>query len=138
MTTIMPRIIVGISLSILLFAVNSFSAESADVGKFVKARIEIGEMMTNYFSSGKGYGGGGRPSPEKMKEMGADINSKLSTLLSKHGLTLEEYRQHSADVFGNDTAVKSYLSQHPDLKKRYEALPFDRMSRGGGRSGRGY
>ena len=78
----------------------------------------------------------GDPSPEKMKEMGTDINSKLSTLLSKHGLTLEEYRQHSAGVFGDDAAVKGYLSQHPDLRKRYEALPFDRMSRGG--SGRGY
>ncbi len=135
--TILTRISLAFALSIFLFSGISVGSESADVGKFVKARIAIGEMMTNYFSGGRGYGSGGRPSPEKMKAMGADINSKLSTLLSKHGLTLEEYRTQSAQVFGDDAAVKGYLSQHPDLKKRYEALPFDRMSRGGS-TGRGY
>ena len=138
MAITLTRIIVGISFSIFLSAGSSLGADPSEVGKYVKARIEIGEMMTNYFSGGRGYGDGGRPSPEKMKEMGADINSKLSTLLSKHGLTLDEYREHSSAVFGDDAAVKGYLSQHPDLKKRYEALPFDRMGRGGGRSGRGY
>ena len=137
MMSILTRITLGVILGSFLFGGVSFGAESTDVGKFVKARIEIGEMMTNYFSGGRGYGGGGRPSPEKMKEMGADINTKLSTLLSKHGLTLDEYRQQSAAVFGDEAAVKGYLNQHPDLKKRYEALPFDRMSRGG-RTGRGY
>ncbi len=136
--TTLTRIIISVSLSIFLFIGTSLGADPTEVEKYVKARIEIGEMMTNYFSGGRGYGDGGRPSPEKMQEMGKDINSKLSTLLEKHGLTLDEYRQHSTDVFGDDAAVKGYLSQHPDLKKRYEALPFDRMSRGGGRSGRGY
>ncbi|HPW16214.1 MAG TPA: hypothetical protein PLM97_10740, partial [Nitrospira sp.] len=80
-----------------------------------------------------------RPSPEKMKEMGDDINAKLTTLLSKHGLTLEDYRARSKDVFADDAAVKGYLAQHPDLKTRYEALPLNRMSGGGGGStGRGY
>ncbi len=134
----LTRMSLGISLSIFLCVGISLGADPSEVGTYVKARIAIGEMMTNYFSGGKGYGDGGRPSPEKMKQMGADINSKLSTLLSKHGLTLDEYRQHSAGVFGDKAAVKGYLNQHPDLKKRYEALPFDRMGSGGGRSGRGY
>ena len=139
MTMPVSRHIIGISLGVVLFAGNGLAAEPADVEKFVNARIEIGEMMTNYFKGGESYGSGQRPSPEKMKEMGDDINAKLTTLLSKHGLTLEEYRARSKDVFADDAAVKGYLAQHPDLKTRYEALPLNRISGGGGGStGRGY
>lgn len=139
MTMPVSRHIIGISLGVVLFAGNGLAGEPADVEKFVNARIEIGEMMTNYFKGGESYGSGQRPSPEKMKEMGDDINAKLTTLLSKHGLTLEDYRARSKDVFADDAAVKGYLAQHPDLKTRYEALPLNRMSGGGGGStGRGY
>jgi len=128
--------LIGMCLGIALFAGAGYAAEPAEVETFVKARIEIGEMMTNYFKGGVSYGEGQRPSPEQMKEMGADINAKLGTLLEKHHLTIEEYRQRSPEVFADDAAVKGYLNQHPDLKQRYEALPLDRMGRG--RSGRGY
>lgn len=139
MTMPVSRHIIGISLGVVLFAGNGLAAEPAEVEKFVNARIEIGEMMTNYFKGGESYGSGQRPSPEKMKEMGDDINAKLTTLLSKHGMTLEDYRARSKDVFADDAAVKGYLAQHPDLKTRYEALPLNRMSGGGGGStGRGY
>lgn len=139
MTTLSTRLFITASLGLVLFAGNGLAAEPADVEKFVNARIEIGEMMTNYFKGGESYGSGQRPSPEKMKEMGDDINAKLATLLSKHGLTLEDYRARSKDVFADDAAVKGYLAQHPDLKTRYEALPLNRMSGGGGGStGRGY
>lgn len=139
MTKLSTRLFITASLGVVLFAGTGLAAEPADVEKFVNARIEIGEMMTNYFKGGESYGSGQRPSPEKMKEMGDDINAKLTTLLSKHGLTLEEYRARSKDVFADDAAVKGYLAQHPDLKTRYEALPLNRMSGGGGGStGRGY
>ncbi len=136
MTTTPTRIIAGICLSIFLFSGMSLAAETAEVGDFVKARIEIGEMMTNYFKGGKGYGDGQRPSPEAMREMGMDINRKVSDLLATHDLTIDEYRQRSPEVFANDAAVKSYLGEHPDLKERYEALPLSSMGHGG--SGRGY
>lgn len=113
------------------------AAEPAEVEQFVKARIEIGEMMTNYFKGGSGYGDGQRPSQEQMRQMGADINAKLTALLAKHDLTLEEYRQRSPGIFADNAAVKQYLDEHPDLKRRYEALPLDRMGRGGS-TGRGY
>ena len=113
------------------------AAEPADVEKFVNARIEIGEMMTNYFKGGAGYGEGQRPSQEHMQQVGADINAKLTALLAKHDLTLDDYRKRSPEVFADDAAVKHYLSEHPDLKQRYEALPLDRMGRGGS-TGRGY
>ncbi len=134
----LARSIVGISLGGLLFAGAGLAAEPAEVEKFVKARIEIGEMMTNYFQGGERYGEGQRPSPEQMREMGADINAKLSKLLAKYDLTIEEYRKRSPEVFADEAAVKGYLNEHQDLKARYEALPLDRMGRGGSGSGRGY
>jgi len=113
------------------------AAEPAEVEKFVRARIEIGEMMMNYFQRGERFGEGQRPSQEQMQAMGTDINAKLTALLSKHGLTLEDYRGRSRDIFADDAAVKRYLNEHPDVKQRYEALPLDRMGHGGS-TGRGY
>jgi hypothetical protein len=138
MVTNLTRHIIGISLGLVLFAGPGLSAEPAEVEKFVNARIDIGEMMTNYFAGGERFKEGQRPSPEQMREMGADINTKLSNLLAKHDLTLEEYRKRSAEVFADEAAVKRYLNEHPDLKQRYEALPLDRMGRGGSSTGRGY
>ena len=132
----LTRITTGILLGFLLLAGVGIGAETAEVEKFVKARIDIGEMMMNYFKGGERYGEGQRPDPEAMRKMGADINTKLSALLAKYDLTVEEYRQRSPEVFSDDGAVKNFLNDHPDLKERYEALPLDRM--GGGRSGRGY
>ena len=130
--------IIGAVLGLVLAAGAASAADPADVEKFVKARIEIGEMMTNYFKSGERFGEGQRPSPDQMKAMGADINAKLGALLSKYGLTVEEYRGRSKEVFADEAAVTRFLSEHPDLKTRYDALPFDRMGRGGGSTGRGY
>jgi hypothetical protein len=133
----LTRNLIGLVLGIGLLAGTCLAAEPADVEKFVNARIEIGEMMTNYFQGGEQFGQGQRPSPEAMEKMGADINMKLSKLLEKYDLTIEEYRQRSPEVFSDDVAVKRYLGENPDLKQRYEALPLDRMGHGGG-SGRGY
>lgn len=124
-------------LSTMLFAGLGVAADPAEVEKYVRARIDIGELMTNYFKGGQTFGEGQRPSEEQRREMGKDINAKMGAVLSKYGLTVEEYRAHSKDVFADEAAVKGFLNEHPDLKQRYEALPFDRMGRGGG-SGRGY
>jgi len=136
MLTKLTRIVCGISFGLVLLTGTGLAADPADIEKFVNARIEIGEMMTNYFSGGNQYGKGGRPDPDQMKKMGEDINAKLSTLLATHNLTIDQYRQDSSEVFADDAAVKDYLNQHPALKERYEALPLARMGRGG--SGRGY
>lgn len=129
--------ILGVVVGGTLLVGVGLAAEPAEVEKFVNARIEIGEMMMNYFQGGERFGEGERPSQEQMKAMGADINAKLTVLLSKHGLTLEDYRGRSRDIFADDAAVTRYLNEHPDVKKRYEALPLDRMGRGGS-TGRGY
>ena len=131
------RLVIASLLGVLLIAGAGLATEPAEVEKFVKARIDIGEMMTKYFQGGgMSFGEGQRPSPEQMREMGKDINAKLSTVLAKYDLTVEEYRKRSPEIFADEAAVKSYLNEHPDLKQRYEALPLDRMGRGG--SGRGY
>jgi hypothetical protein len=137
MTMNLGRNIISISLGILLFVGASLAAEPAEVEKFVKARIDIGEMMTNYFQGGGIFKEGQRPSAEQMKDMGADIHTKLGKLLAKYDLTLDEYRKRSPEVFADEAAVKGYLNEHQDLKARYEALPLDRMGRGGS-TGRGY
>jgi len=131
------RYITRLSLSVILFAGVGFAADPTEVDKYVRARIDIGEMMTDYFKGGERFGEGQRPPEEKMREMGKDINAKLGTVLSKYGLTVEEYRAHSKEVFADEAAVKGFLNEHPDLKQRYEALPLDRMGRGGS-TGRGY
>ena len=131
------RTITALFFSVVLLAGVGVAAEPAEVEKYVRARIDIGEMMTNYFKDGQRFGEGQRPSNEQMREMGKDINAKLGTVLGKYGLTVEEYRAHSKDVFADEAAVTSFLNEHPDLKQRYEALPLDRMGRGGS-TGRGY
>ncbi len=135
MITTLTRSIIGISLCGFLFLGTSLATEPVEIGNFIKSRIEIGEMMTSFFKGGKGYGDGQRPSPEAMREMGMDINRKVSALLATHDLTIEKYRQHSPEVFADDAAVQAYLNEHPDLQKRYEALPLDRMGHSGGRRG---
>lgn len=134
--TVMYRVI-GLALCAFLWSESGWAADPADVERFVKARIEIGEMMTNYFAGGGSNGAGQRPSPEQMQDMRADINTKLGKVLAKYDLTVEEYRARSKEVFADEAGVKSFLDAHPDLKQRYDALPLDRMGRGGG-SGRGY
>ncbi|MFO0773618.1 MAG: hypothetical protein U0172_03005 [Nitrospiraceae bacterium] len=136
MMTRVQMLTTGLVLGLALLNTPAFAAETAELDKYIPARIDIGEMMGSFFSGG--YGGGERPSPDQMQSMRDNINAKLEDVLGKHGLTLKEYREHSKDVFADDAAVKQWLEAHPDLKKRYEALPFDRMGRGGGSSGRGY
>ena len=136
MTTKLERTVVGTFPAAVLSAGICVAAEPAEVEKFVKARIEMGEMMTNYFQDGERFKEGQRPSPEQIREIGTDINAKLSTLLQKYDLTVEEYRKRSPEIFADEAAVKQYLSDHPELKQRYEALPLNRTGRGG--SGRGY
>ena len=136
MATTLTRIVLGMSLGVFLFSGTGLATEPAEVGNYVKSRIEISEMMMGYLKGGEGYGKGQRPSPEVLHDMEADITTKISAILGKHDLTIKEYTAHSQEVFADDAAVKNYLNEHPDLKERYEALPLDRM--GHGRTGRGY
>ena len=130
------RLMSGILSALVLCGGTGWAGGAAEVEKCVNARVEVGELMTSYFQGWDRYGEGQRPSPERMEEMRAEIHAKLEPLLAKYDLTVESYRERLKDVLADEAAVKGYLSRHPDVKKRYDALPFDRMDRGG-RSGRG-
>ena len=68
--------IIGISLGVMLLSRAGLAAEPAEVDQFVKARIEIGEMMTSYVQGGERLKEDQRSSPEQMKEMEADDQRK--------------------------------------------------------------
>jgi hypothetical protein len=132
----LAKMYIVLGLSFLTWAATDVTwavTDQAELDKYIRARIEIGETMTNYFKDkgGAPFGGKERPSPEQMRSMQEDITARVNKVLSSHGLTVEEYRRRSPEIFGDDAAVKRYLEEHPDLKKRYEALPLDRMGRGG-------
>ena len=57
MTANLTRHIIGIVLSVMFFAGTGFAADATTVEKFVKARIDISEMMMNYFSDGEMFRG---------------------------------------------------------------------------------
>src|SRR3989442_4375339 len=125
----LTRWIIGISLGVVLLTGAGLAAEPTEVEKFVKARVEIGEMMMNYFQGGERYKEGQQPSPEQMKEMGADIHAKLGKLLAKYDLTVEEDRNRSPEAFADDSAGKSHHKEEQDQKVRDDALPLARTGR---------
>jgi hypothetical protein len=74
------RHMIGISMGIMLVAGTALATEPAEVEKFVKARIDIGEMMTNYFKDGgMSFGEGQRPSLARCAKCGT-----TSTVNSTH------------------------------------------------------
>lgn len=106
----------------------------AEVEKYVKARIELGESMREFFKqlSAKPRSGnpdGEAPSREEMKKMEEEINAHVAKILAKHNLTIEEYQKRSPEVLADTEGVNRFLADHPDLKKRYEALPPSPMRR---------
>lgn len=111
------------------------ATNQAEIEKYVKARIELGESMRDYFRQRGGaprFGDpeGGGPSMEELQKMEAEINAHVEKILAKHDLTIAEYRKRSPEVFADKEGVNRFLEAHPDLKQRYDALPPSPM-RGG-------
>lgn len=94
-------------------------ADTGEIEKFIRARIEIGETMSKFIREQ----GGMDRSVENMRKMETDINAMVAKILGKYGMTVEEYRERSPKVFANEEEVKAFLEANPDLKKRYEVLP---------------
>jgi hypothetical protein len=95
-------------------------ADTDELERYIRARIEIGETMTKFMGQ---QGGGMDRSPENMRKMETEITAKVAAILEKYGLTIEEYRKRSPVVFADEAKVAAFLESNPDLKKRYEALP---------------
>lgn len=94
-------------------------ADTGEIEKFIRARIEIGETMSKFMREQ----GGMDRSVENMRKMETDINAMVAEILGKYGMTIEEYRERSPKVFANKAEVNAFLEANPDLKKRYEVLP---------------
>jgi hypothetical protein len=115
--------------------VSETKPSPAEIEKYVRARIELGESMREFFKKRGGppqFGGGEGPSMEEMRKLEQEINSEAASVLEKHDLTIEEYQERSPEVFADKEGVSRFLEEHPDLKKRYDALP-PSPSRGGRR-----
>lgn len=104
---------------ILMAQPGPILADTGELEKFIKARIEIGETMGKFMRERAGAD----RSVENMKKMETDINAMVGQILGKYGMTVEEYRERSPKVFENEAEVKAFLEANPDLKKRYEVLP---------------
>ncbi len=113
-------------------AVWASHISESDIERFIRARIDMGESMRNFFKNRKPpqFGQNGGPSMEELRNLEAEINGHVAEILSKHGLTIEGYQGRSAEVF-EDEGVQKFLDTHPDLKLRYDALPKSRRGAGG-------
>lgn len=122
---VFPFFLIVVSIG-FIGAFPAFSGDQKEVGKYVRARIALGEAMQDYFSRGGaprfGPGEGG-PSMEELRKMEDEINEMVAKILDKHGLTTEDYQNRSPDVFADNEAVNRFLEAHPELKEKYESLP---------------
>lgn len=119
---------------LLALAAPAFAADPADqmseLERYVRIQIEIGAAMKEFFST---MGpGAGSPPPEQREAMVTQIDQTVASILKKYGLTTDEYNARKREVFRDQEAVNAFLTQHPDLKAQWEALPF----KGGGGHGR--
>jgi hypothetical protein len=106
--------------------ISETKPSQAEIEKYVRARIDLGESMREFFRKRGGapqFGGEGGPSMEEMRKLEAEINAEAAKVLAGHDLTIEKYQERSPQVFADKEGVGQFLAEHPDLKKRYEALP---------------
>ncbi len=115
----------------LVLAGPAFAADQmSELERYVRIQIEIGAAMKEFFST---MGpGAGSPPPEQREAMVTQIDQTVASILKKYGLTTDEYNTRKREVFRDSEAVNAFLTQHPDLKAQWEALPF----KGGGGHGR--
>jgi len=105
--------------------VHAGNPSAAEMEQYVRARIDMGENVGEFFKNRERpqFGPEGGPSMEALQKMTMEINEFIGNILSKHGLTIEKYQTRSPDVFADEAGLKAFLDAHPDLKKRYEVLP---------------
>ncbi len=121
-STILLILALSLGLGLPVFASHITETE---IERYVRARIDIGESMRDFFKVRKPpqFGPEGGPSMDELRKLEEEINAHLSEVLSKHDLTIDQYQENSPDVFAEEEAVQNFLTAHPKLKERYESLP---------------
>ena len=134
----MNRIVVAIHTRMIIIALVMAASlvmpppvhsEMSEVETFVRARIEIGESMGIFMRER----GGMERTREQYEKMTEEINAMVERILQSYGLTTEEFRERSPEIYADETAIETFLERHPELKARYERLPFSQGPRGPGR-----
>ncbi len=111
--------------TLFIFPAKADTPSVAEIEQYVRARIDMGEAMGGFFRNRERpqFGPDGGPSMEELRKLEAEINTFVAGILSKHKLTIDKWQSRSPDVFADEAGVSTFLDAHPDLKKRYEALP---------------
>jgi hypothetical protein len=105
-------------------------AKMSELERYIRIQIDIGAAMKDFFA---GMGpNAGSPPVEEREAMVERIDQTVSGILKKYDLTPEEYNRRKKEVFKDEAAVTAFLEAHPELKAKWEALPF----RGGSGHGR--
>jgi len=105
-------------------------AKMSELERYIRIQIDIGAAMKDFFA---GMGpNAGSPPVEEREAMVERIDQTVSGILKKYDLTTEEYNRRKKEVFQDEAAVTAFLETHPELKAKWEALPF----RGGSGHGR--
>jgi len=114
-----------VMLAIMSPATSRADHDGGDIERFVRARIDISESMIDFFRKGgrPQFGPDGGPSMEELRKLETRINSHITKILSKYDLSIDDYQSQKEDVFSDEAGVADFLSAHPDLEKRYKALP---------------
>ncbi len=107
---------------------GSAQAEMKDIEKYIRAQVDIGEAMFEFMRQQSGK----ERSMELMEQWEKEINAMVAEILGSYGLTKDEYNKRKNEVLADKEAIEAFLDEHPDLKERYNMLPFH-----GGSGGRG-
>jgi len=105
-------------------------ATMSELERYIRIQIDIGAAMKDFFSR-MGPNAGSPPAGER-EAMVEQIDQTVAEILKRYELTTEEYNRRKKEVFKDAAAVTAFLEAHPELKAKWEALPF----RGGGGHGR--
>ncbi|MBI3606749.1 MAG: hypothetical protein HY207_02145 [Nitrospirae bacterium] len=105
-------------------------AKMSELERYLRIQIDIGAAMKDFFS--KMGPNAGSPPVEEREAMVEQIDQTVAGILKKYDLTTEEYNRRKKEVFQDEAAVTAFLEAHPELKAKWEALPF----RGGSGHGR--
>jgi hypothetical protein len=105
-------------------------ATMSELERYIRIQIDIGAAMKDFFS--RMGPNAGSPPAEEREAMVEQIDQAVAEILKRYDLTTEEYNRRKKEVFKDAAAVTAFLEAHPELKAKWEALPF----RGGGGHGR--
>ena len=106
-------------------------ARMSELERYIRIQIDIGAAMKEFFAR-MGPPAGSPPVGER-EAMVERIDQTIAEILKTYDLTTEEYNRRKKAVFQDEAAVTAFIEAHPELKAKWEALPFRGGAGHGGR-----